>query len=107
MFQRFKFLLRNSAHVHAKQSNFAKPVEALAVIDRFLDGNAPAYSLEWDDFISWKNGNPSIEEIRKRIAVTEPMFFSKEPAQVKKATDIVLNARNELAAKCGASAKAL
>jgi hypothetical protein len=107
MFEWFKFLVRNSAHIHAKQSNFAKPVEAIAIIDRFLDGKSPAYSLEWDDFISWKNVNPSIEEIRRRIAATEPMFLSKEPAQLRKATDIVLRARNELAAKCGASAKAL
>ena len=105
MFRRLKLFLRNSRRVHARQSDFATPCDALAVIDRFLAGAAPEYPLEWDDFISWKNKNPFIERIRCRIAETEPMFFSKEPAQMLRATEIVLLARNDLAAICGAPAK--
>lgn len=74
--------------------------DLVATIDGFLDDKL-TYDLHWDDFISWKHKNPNIEAIRNRIAATEPLFLSDNPADRKKAIAIVIEERNRAAALVG------
>lgn len=91
--------LRYSAHVH-----FRKPVSDLralvGVMDRFVDG-AASYELEWDDFISWTNTNPNLEEIRNTLGAYEPMLFSRNRDRQLAYRKKVVELRNVAAAKVG------
>lgn len=91
---------RHSEHFHLRQSGVATLSELVGVLDRFLDDRLH-YPLEWDDFVSWKNSAPAIEPIRERIAATEPLFFSQNPADRAKGAQIVLEERNRAAALAG------
>jgi hypothetical protein len=68
-------LFRQSGHVHIRTREIQTLRELIDLIDRFVDDEV-AYPLEWDDFISWRNSNPNIEEIRNRIGAFEPLLFS-------------------------------
>ncbi|MFO1408249.1 MAG: hypothetical protein U1F08_12080 [Steroidobacteraceae bacterium] len=96
--------LQNSPRVHQRQERVHDLRSCVAQIDRFLD-DAVAYPLEWDDFISWKHRNPTIEQVRVNIAKTEPLFFSKTPGDHAKAVDIVVGERNRIAAIVGIAAR--
>ena len=74
--------------------------DLVALIDRFLNDKL-SYALEWDDFISWKNGNPNVEAIRERIAITEPLFFSKKKADREHGVKLIVEERNRAAALAG------
>ena len=65
-----------SRRVHLRQNPAENVQELVGLIDRFLDGPM-RYDLEWDDFISWKNSNAHVEQIRDRIGQFEPLLFSK------------------------------
>jgi hypothetical protein len=91
--------LRNSRRVYIRGPQVRDLPQFVALADRFLDGSLK-YPLEWDDFISWTNDNPSIEAIRDRIAETEPLFFSKDAALRIKAIDGLVAERNRAAALC-------
>lgn len=98
--KRLRDHLRNSQRVHVRQNEVGNLTALVALIDRFID-NRPEYALEWDDFVSWKNSNPNIENIRTRIAALEPLFFSKDRSNRTKALEELLRERNQAAALAG------
>ena len=100
MLKHLRNWLRNSRHVHVRQEAVASVRECVELIDRFLDGER-RYPLEWDDFISWEHENLHIEKARKAIAETEPLFFSRDPAQQSQGIDILVRERNSLAKLAG------
>ena len=63
-----------SARVHLAESVASLPA-AIDVIDRFIKGQH-RYPLEWDDFISWDNGHPLVEQMRVEIGGFEPQLFA-------------------------------
>lgn len=89
------FVRSNAVHLHQNPAQTVE--EIIALIDRFLDGTM-RYDMEWDDFISWKNDNGHLEQIRNRIGEFEPLLFSIQ----RKDRDIYLQKlveeRNRLAA---------
>jgi hypothetical protein len=52
-------------------------LQAIDLVDRFIDDKLE-YPLEWDDFISWKNANESVERLRNQFADLEPSLMSKD-----------------------------
>ena len=98
--------LRHSSHVHIRQHGVQSLSDLVGLLDRFLDDEL-RYALEWDDFISWENSAPGIEAIRERIAQTEPLFFSKDPAQIAKGVEIVVEERNRAASFAGEKLRSL
>jgi hypothetical protein len=54
-----------SVRVHARQNPAENTQNLISLFDRFLK-RQPRYDLEWDDFISWRNDNPHVEQIRKK-----------------------------------------
>lgn len=59
------------------------------------------YDLEWDDFISWKNDNPNLEEVRDRLGAFEIHLFSKNPIDKLIYATKVIEERNKAAALIG------
>ena len=53
-----KRLLVQSSHIHLHQEVATTPGDLIDLMDRFIDG-AMRYPLEWDDFISWEQTNPT------------------------------------------------
>lgn len=91
--------LRYSAHIHFRQQ--VTDLRALVgVMDRFVDG-AALYELEWDDFISWANTNPNLEQIRNTLGAYESMLFSRDRDQQLAYRKKVVELRNSAAAKVG------
>jgi hypothetical protein len=84
--------LRKSPHVHIR-SGVASVADAIAVIDRFVDGN-PSYPLEWDDFISWESSIAGVERLRNEIADMEAMFFSTDKGARLQAHRKLIEIRN-------------
>jgi hypothetical protein len=78
--------------------------DLVGLFDRFLDGPM-AYDLEWDDFISWKNENPNIEEVRDRLGQFEPLLFSQNVSEKAEYRLQILNERNRAAALAGIAAR--
>jgi hypothetical protein len=78
--------------------------ELVNLLDRFLDGEM-LYQLEWDDFISWTNGNPNIEPIRLRILEKERLFFSKLQKDREQSLELLVDERNRAAALAGIDAR--
>ncbi len=64
-----------------------------------------AYDLEWDDFISWKNANPNIEEVRDRLGQFESLLFSRNVSEKAAYRLQILNERNRAAALAGIAAR--
>lgn len=108
MFQRIRRWLRESPHVHIREHGVNNLSDLVELIDRFIDGNV-RYALEWDDFASWKNENPNIEEFRQRIGLTEPLLFKKDRSGVDehKLTSMLLEERNRAAALIGLPPRSL
>lgn len=106
MFNGLKRWLRNSSHAHMRQAEVASLSDLVSLLDGFLDNNL-RYPLEWDDFISWENRAPAIEEVRKVIEATEPLFFSTDPEKQAEGAAIVLEQRNRAAAFLGRPARTL
>jgi hypothetical protein len=104
--KKIKSWLRRSEHIHIRQPEISTLSELIELLDRFLGNNA-RYPLEWDDFVSWTHEAPAIEVIRHRIAATEQLFFSQDPADRSKGADIVLAERNRAAALVGLPARTL
>ena len=92
--------LRYSKHVHIRQGSVASTAELVHLVDRFLDRKL-LYPLEWDDFISWEHADPEVEYARRRLAQTEPLFFSKKKGDLREGMAVVLRERNRLAASAG------
>jgi hypothetical protein len=99
-FSAVKNRLIGSTIVHLHQDLAADAHELIALIDRFLD-KKPRYDLEWDDFISWKNDNPQVEQVRLKIGEFEPLLFSKRKEDKLRYRNIVIEERNRLAALLG------
>ena len=78
--------------------------ELVLLFDRFLDGPM-AYPLEWDDFISWRNSNPNIEEIRNRIGQSESLLFSRDINDKAEYRRVIVTERNRAAALAGIAAR--
>lgn len=92
--------LHTSPRVHIRIEGVDSIRDLVDLIDRFLDGKV-AYALEWDDFISWSHANPNIEDIRNRIAATEPLFFSGREGDRDQAILVLIDERNRAAALIG------
>ena len=77
------------------------PTELISLIDRFM-GDELRYGFEWDDFISWEQGNWLVEEARNAIGEFEPFLFSKEASEREIYMAAVVRQRNKIAALIGA-----
>jgi hypothetical protein len=101
LFDKLKGRLRksliSSSRVHLRQEPASNTLELVAMLDRFLDGPT-RYELEWDDFISWENEVPAVEQVRLRIAELEPLAFSKRIEDREAFRQQVVEERNRLAA---------
>lgn len=95
-------LFVSSNRVHLRQEPAIDLKELVGLIDRFLDGPM-RYEMEWDDFISWENDNPHIEEVRKRISQFEPLLFSTNAADREIYGEKLTEERNRVAALLGLS----
>lgn len=91
--------------VHLRQKPAENARDLVELIDRFLDGPM-RYDLEWDDFISWKNSNAHVEEIRDRIGQYEHLLFSKSRAERALYRKVLIEERNKLARLLGMSVRA-
>src|SRR3954447_11465407 len=97
---RMRSLLRRSGRVHLRQNPAESTHELVDLIDRFLDGPM-RYDLEWDDFISWKNSNAHVEEIRDRIGQFERLLFSKKKSDRLLYGKKLIDERNRIARLLG------
>jgi hypothetical protein len=104
MFRKIAGWLRDSSHFHIKQEDVSSLPQLVGLLDRFLD-DALRFPLEWDDFISWNNKVPAVEEFRVRIGATEPLFFSETPGDRSNGVAIVLDERNKAALLAGIPAR--
>lgn len=82
--------------VHLRQNPAETTRDLVDLIDRFLDGPM-RYDLEWDDFISWENGNAHVEEVRNRIGQFERLLFSKDKLDRALYREKLIEERNQLA----------
>jgi hypothetical protein len=94
--ERVRRLLVKSPRIHLHQNPAESPRDLVGLIDRFLDGPM-RYDLEWDDFISWKNENSHVEEIRNRICQFEPLLVSKTKGDRALYRRKLIEERNRLA----------
>ena len=94
------YSLRHSRHFHLRDRSVANASDLVGLIDRFRADDLK-YALEWDDFVSFINVNPTVEDARKRIANLEPLFFSSVQADRTRAVTLLIDERNRLAALCG------
>lgn len=94
-----RFFVQSSV-VHLHQNAAVSPGALVGLMDRFLDGKCD-YPLEWDDFISWEQANPTFEAIRNRIGELEPHLFSRNPDKMLLYYSRVADERNRLAAVTG------
>lgn len=69
--------------------------EARDLLKRFQE-NRPSYDFEWDDFISWKNENPTIEKIRLQLEEIEPLLVTGSENDRSKIHYMLENAINYL-----------
>jgi len=99
LLDRLKRLFRSAPIVHIKSDEITNTRDLIDLFDRFLDDRLE-YELEWDDFISWKNGNSAIEEIRNRIAGLESRFFGSVQDKIF-AINSLIEERNRLAIPIG------
>ncbi|HEX3943798.1 MAG TPA: hypothetical protein VHW69_06910 [Rhizomicrobium sp.] len=95
--ERLKKSLISSSRIHLRQEPAANIPELIALLDRFLDGPM-RYELEWDDFISWRNDVPAVEQVRLRIAELESLAFSKQVEDRELFRTTLIDERNRLAA---------
>src|SRR5690242_11957939 len=68
-------MFARSNRIHMYPNNIRNTKDVIYLIDRFVDGSM-VYEMEWDDFISWKNTNTNVENIRNTIGNFEPLLFS-------------------------------
>jgi hypothetical protein len=92
--------LVRSSRVHIRGQKIASVKEAIQLMDRFVDNNVE-YPLQWDDFISWENPNPSVEKVRDELADLEPYFFSRDQQMKRQGANKVINIRNKYAMQLG------
>jgi len=104
MLTRLRNWLRTSPHIHVRQHSPTTTRELVDLLDRFLYGEM-LYELEWDDFISWANANPNIEQIRLRILESERLIFSKAQKDRQQGLELIVNERNRAAALAGVDAR--
>jgi hypothetical protein len=97
-------LFRRSSHVHVRPRNIQTLHQLIDLIDRFVDDEV-RYPLEWDDFISWRNANPNIEEIRNRVGLFEPLLFSNSKQDRDEYVLRLVEERNIAAALVGLPAR--
>ena len=100
MFRLLNRWLRNSSRFHAREEQVSTGRDLVLLIDKFLDDNL-AYPLEWDDFVSWKSRDAGIETVRLRIEGLEPLFLSPSIDDRAKATQRLVDIRNDLATSHG------
>ena len=100
IFERLRRWFRKSPHIHVRTHEVNTLEGVIDLFDRFVDGKV-AYPLEWDDFISWKNGNPNIEAIRDRIGKFESLLFSKDVSDRERYANLIVDERNRIAGFVG------
>jgi hypothetical protein len=91
-----EFFTRSSV-IHIRFRSADSVEELIHLIDRFIDGPL-RYDLEWDDFISWKNDNPHLEDIRNRIGEFEPLLLSPTKENRIRYSNHLIEERNRLSA---------
>jgi hypothetical protein len=84
---------RAQIRVHQRDREVANLVEAIQLVDRFVDAKLK-YGLEWDDFISWKHADQKVEELRLKIADLEPQLFSADQSVRVQALESVIEIRD-------------
>ena len=89
-----------SSVVHIRGQKITSVKEAIQLMDRFVDNNVE-YPLQWDDFVSWKNPNPSVEKVRDELADLEPYFFSRDRQMKSQGANKIINVRNKYAMQLG------
>lgn len=85
-----------SNRIHIRFRPVESTEELVHLIDRFVDGPL-CHEMEWDDFVSWKNDNPHVEEIRGRITEFEPLFFSQNRDDRIRFCNELIKERNKIA----------
>ena len=98
-----KRILRESPYVHFRSNPASDLRELVQLFDRFVDGPM-RYPLEWDDFISWRNESPEIEQVRVRLAAFDALLSESRDAR-RKYIGHVLEERNKVAARLGLPAR--
>jgi hypothetical protein len=96
--------LRRSKHVHLRRTQIDSPKEAIDLIDRFVDDKL-AYPLEWDDFISWKNSNESVERLRDQLADLEAALMAVDRNQRDQGVAKMIQLRNHYAKLLGLTSR--
>ncbi len=97
LLEKLRSIFVHSVRVHLHE-NPARDVEDLVFLfDRFLKRRMN-YDLEWDDFISWENENPHVEQIRNELGKWEPLLFSNREAEKSLYREKVREERDRLAA---------
>jgi hypothetical protein len=89
-------ILRRSKHIHVRRVGIDSPKDAIELVDRFVDDKLE-YPLEWDDFISWKSSNESVERLRNQLADLERSLMSKDKEVRHQAVSRMLQLRNRYA----------
>ena len=78
--------------------------ELIDLLDRFVDEKLK-HPMEWDDFISWDNGNQHVRAARAAIGAFEPLLFSSRLDDRADYAEAVVRERNMLAALLGRPAR--
>jgi hypothetical protein len=98
--QRCAQFLRRSNHVHVRQDEVRSLRDAIQIVDKFVLGR-PDYPLQWDDFISWAQPNPTIERMREELAALEAAYFSQIATARAQAIERTIEIRDRYAAMIG------
>jgi hypothetical protein len=80
-----QFFVKGSI-IHLRGEPISSTKEFVDFVDRFVDDKS-LYDMEWDDFFSWTNANPQLEEIRNRLGEFEPLLSSRD---IKNETNIAI-----------------
>lgn len=92
--------MTNTSRLHVRRRGVKDVSDVVELIDRFLDEKLE-YSMEWDDFISWKQEDSQLEEVRQRIGRHETLLFSAAPDDRQEYISLLIEERNRIAAQVG------
>jgi hypothetical protein len=98
--ERIRRLLKGDFIFHMQRRPVSAPSELIDVVDKFLDDKLD-YDFQWDDFISWRNQNSSLEKFRNQIGEYERYLFSDSIKDRIIYCNRLIDLRNDLAAIVG------
>jgi hypothetical protein len=100
IFRRLRTIAPRPVTFHVRRPAPRTTDELIALMDRFVD-DQPDDPMEWDDFISWGDGNQHVQETRTAMGEFEKLLFSSDPQDRAAYAVEVVRARNRLAALLG------